>query len=169
MGEGGGGMLASERLRVADSRPRSTPAATDGSRLVALTLGALLLGGFDCKVPETSRGQDWGNGLSKPWEQLAPSRRGGEGRGGLDPPSALAPRPLFLWWNGPVGPYVLTFLGNVLQQYLAQPPCVEGLCAFRSHGLQGGGQRGPREWVVRTQGFRPIEEELPGGWGAASG
>lgn len=81
MGEGGGGKLASERLRVANSRPRSTPAATDSSRLVALTLRVLLLGGFDCKAPETSSGHDLGNDLSKPWEQLAPLRaRGGEGR-----------------------------------------------------------------------------------------
>lgn len=68
-----------------------------------------------------------------------------------------------------VGPRPLTFLGDVLQQQLAQPPRVEGLCAFCSHGLQGGSQHRPRQWVLKPQGFCPIEEELPGGWGAASG
>ena len=68
-----------------------------------------------------------------------------------------------------VGLRPLTFLGDVLQQQLAQPPCVEGLRTFCSHGLQGGSQHRPRQWVLKPQGFCPIEEELPGGWGAASG
>lgn len=58
----------------------------------------------------------------------------------------------------------LTFLGNILHQHLAQPPCVEDLYALRGHSLQGGGQRRPWKWVLRPQGFCPIEEELPGGW-----
>lgn len=63
----------------------------------------------------------------------------------------------------------LTLIGNVLQQHLAQRPCVEGLCPLRGHGFQGGGKCGPGEWVLSPQGFCAVEKELPGELGAASG
>lgn len=60
----------------------------------------------------------------------------------------------------------LTLLGDVFQQRPAQPPGVEDLCTFPGHRLQGVGQCGPGERVLRLQGLRPIEEELSGSRGS---
>lgn len=90
------------------------------------------------------------------------------GRPTFNPPPAalrLSQGRTLLWLGPGTGtPVWLTFFDNVIHQHLAQPPSIEGLVAFCGHSLQGGGQHGPWERILRPQGFSSIEEKLPGGY-----